>query len=385
MEKTLSLNEQPVIKERNYGIDLLRLVSMLMVVSLHILEFYVGGVMKGAESLTFKGEFLWTLEILCLGAVNIYALISGFVGYKSRHKASNIIYLCLQLIFFTLIISGTDLILSIRQGSELSAKDVFLSFFPSIKGYWYFSAYFCLFFFMPILDKIIESASRKSLKIAAVLCFCVFCCFTQIFTEVSGLEGGYTVLWLVLLYLLGAYISRYDPLKNWSAWACFLGYAVCVALTVISRVAIGYGTLYLLDEIKWINLLVSYTSPTVTVGAVFVLCGFSKLRIGKIPAKIIAFLSPMAFGVYLIHCHPIIFSYFIGAFEWINQYPIWQIPLTVLAISLFIFSSCLFIDGIRLALFKLCRIKRLSIFLERIIGKFIKSILKIFHISLENE
>ena len=189
MEKTLSLNEQPVIKERNYGIDLLRLVSMLMVVSLHILEFYVGGVMKGAESLTFKGEFLWALEILCLGAVNIYALISGFVGYKSRHKASNIIYLCLQLIFFTLIISGTDLILSIRQGAELSAKDVFLSFFPSIKGYWYFSAYFCLFFFMPILDKIIESASRKSLKIAAVLCFCVFCYNVQPGVEINYADG----------------------------------------------------------------------------------------------------------------------------------------------------------------------------------------------------
>lgn len=385
MEKTLSVNEQAITKERNYGIDLLRLVSMLMVVSLHILDSYVGGVLKGAEELTFKGEFLWTLEILCLGAVNIYALISGFVGYKSKHRGSNIIYLCLQLIFFTLIISGTDLIMAINQGAELSVKEVILSFLPSIKGYWYFSAYFCLFFFMPLLDKIIETASRKSLKIAAILCFCVFCCFTQIFTEVSGLEGGYTIWWLVLLYLLGAYLSRYDPLKKWSAWACFLGFAVCVALTVISRIAIGYGTLYWFDEIKWISLLVSYTSPTVTLGAVFVVCGFSKLKIGKIPAKIISFLAPMAFGVYLIHCHPVIFSRLIGSFEWINLYPVWQIPLIVLAISLYIFCSCLFIDGIRLAVFKLCRIKQFSNLLAKVIEKFVNFILKIFHARLEDE
>ena len=70
------------VKERNYGIDLLRIISMFMVVVLHVVGH--GGVLNATIGLTLKGEIAWAIEIASYCAVNCYALITGFVAYKSQ-------------------------------------------------------------------------------------------------------------------------------------------------------------------------------------------------------------------------------------------------------------------------------------------------------------
>ena len=87
------------IKNRNYGIDLLRIITMFMIVNLHIL--YHGGILS-SEKLYFgstKFNIVWIIEIVSYVAVNCYALISGFVGVNSKNKYSNIILLWLRVAF----------------------------------------------------------------------------------------------------------------------------------------------------------------------------------------------------------------------------------------------------------------------------------------------
>ena len=370
MDNTTLINSTAPKKERNYGIDLLRLISMLMVVILHILGY--GGGLSGVENFTLKGELLWGLEILCFGAVNMYAIISGYVGYKTSHRWSNIIYLCLQTAFFAVIITGVDLALLISQGAELEFRYVFWNLFPTIKGLWYISAYFCVFFFMPILDKIIDVVDKRTLKTVALFCFAVFCCFPDAYSQVAGLRYGYSVLWLALLYLLGAYFKKYGLLPRCPSWLCFVGFLTCVLITSISRSAIGLTTQYYFGEPKLYDVLVYYTSPTMVLAAVFAVAGFAKLNFKRaIPKKIIAFLCPMALGVYLIHCHPVIVSQMEKMFDWIGAEPIAIGIGYVIINALIIFGICLFIDWIRLLLFKLCQVKRLSEWLEKIMHRFV--------------
>lgn len=90
------------IKERNYGIDLLRIVTMFMIVNLHV--FWYGGILR-SENLYFlsaKYNIVWILEIICYVAVNCYALISGFVGIESRYKYSNIVLLWFRVVFYSI-------------------------------------------------------------------------------------------------------------------------------------------------------------------------------------------------------------------------------------------------------------------------------------------
>ena len=93
MDNTISIKV-----ERNYGIDLLRIISMIMVVVLHML--LQGGVLDNANNLKFNNYTAWFLEISCLCATNVFGIISGYVGYKAKQKYANIFYM--MRIFFIL-------------------------------------------------------------------------------------------------------------------------------------------------------------------------------------------------------------------------------------------------------------------------------------------
>lgn len=70
-------------REHNYGIDMLRIVSMFLIVILHIMGH--GRVLAACEGTKGFGVS-WLLEIIAYPAVNCYALISGFVGYSAHEK-----------------------------------------------------------------------------------------------------------------------------------------------------------------------------------------------------------------------------------------------------------------------------------------------------------
>ena len=77
-----SVKEKKFIDKRNYGIDALRLISMLGVVALHVLGR--GGVLANAAGK--KYAVCWFLECLAFCAVNCYGIISGYVCYSEEKK-----------------------------------------------------------------------------------------------------------------------------------------------------------------------------------------------------------------------------------------------------------------------------------------------------------
>ena len=83
--------------ERNYGIELLRIVAMLAVCLLHILG--QGGILAKTVKYSLRYELVWFMEIAAYCAVNCYALISGYVGVGSKYKYSKLGYICLQALF----------------------------------------------------------------------------------------------------------------------------------------------------------------------------------------------------------------------------------------------------------------------------------------------
>lgn len=358
------------VNERNYGIDLLRIFAMLMVVILHVLGR--GGVLDNVSSLSVTGEIYWAIEIACYCAVNVYGLISGYVGYRAKHKYQNIIVLCLQVTFYALIITGVEIILLLNAGEQIFFETIIFHIFPTINSLWYFSAYFCLFFFMPILNEIVKSVEKRILRNC---CIFVFCFFAMVSSKVGNLNGGYSVFWLMLLYVLGGYLAKYEVLKTASVKKCFLGYFACVIITILSRIVIGNV------DIKCINALVAYTSPTIVLSAVFLIVAFSKIKMNKKVVAIVSFVSPLTFSVYLIHCHPYISGKIANAFVWIAHEPIYYAPLIVLLVALAIFIACVVLDFIRINVFKVCKTKKLALLIEKFFEKVFAVIFKALRIK----
>ena len=63
--------------QRDYGIDLLRIISMLMVPIVHVIG--QGGILAAAVPFSIQYESAWMLMSFVLVAVNCFILITGYV------------------------------------------------------------------------------------------------------------------------------------------------------------------------------------------------------------------------------------------------------------------------------------------------------------------
>lgn len=113
------------MKTRNYGIDFLRMISMIMIVMLHTLGH--GGILRSVSFLSVHYQIAWLLEVIAFGAVNTYAMISGFVSVDSHFKISNILILWLQVLFYGILINTVFFFLLPESRNTSCSRSKFLS------------------------------------------------------------------------------------------------------------------------------------------------------------------------------------------------------------------------------------------------------------------
>lgn len=344
------------MREKNYGINALRMLSMFMVVILHILT--QGGILNASDRFTGQYEAGWLLQTAAFCAVDVYALISGYVWINAKYRYRNLIELWLQVLFYTILIT----ILFWRfVPNSLSAVDWLKAFFPvMLNQYWYFSSYVALFLFIPLLNVILEKMEKGKLKFSIGMILLFFSCAQTLFySDVFGTNDGFSAIWLMILYIVGGYIRKYGPGKNVKATKYLVGYVVMIGLTWLSKLFIEILTLHILGEVRAGNYLISYKSPTILLAAICLVMFFERIHIPLFGEKMIRLFAPMTFGVYLIHTHPLVFSYFMKdrftkyvAFPWVVEI------LAVLGTAVCINLICYVIDFIRLELFKRLHIRQ---------------------------
>lgn len=340
---------------RNYGIDLLRIVSMLMVVILHILG--QGGILKGTTPITVNYEVSWFLEIAALCAVNCYALISGFVGYGSKFKYTNIVYIWIQVVFYNFFIT---LIYSFILPNVPNER-LWGAIFPvTNRAYWYFTAYFCVYFLTPIINTAIKHLTENKLKaisLSLILIFTVIPLFTK--RDLFFTIDGYSAIWLAILYFLGGVIKKCRILEKIRIRWLLLMYLGVVLITWLYKLWADSHNMFSPSEPKMRQIFVEYTSPTILFAAIFLLVAFSKLKINKRVIKFVKWAAPLSFGVYLIHVqHYIWQQLFKNAFAYYTEFNTVALVFSVLGTAVVIYIVCSLIDFLRGKLFELLKIKK---------------------------
>lgn len=354
-------------KERNYGIDLLRIAAMFFVCLLHVLRF--GGILGSAKPLSAQYEIAWFLETAAYCAVNCYALISGYVGLHSRFKLSNLIELWLQVAFYSF---GFYALSFLFNRDRMALSTVVKALLPaSSEIYWYFTSYFCAFFFFPLINWLINNMPRAKARLGIYACLFLFCAMTSLrHANLFGLNGGYGPLWLLVLYFIGGYIRKYDCFSHWRIRRALLIYLGCTV--------IGWGWRWLAEAcgLPRSDLFCRYVSPNMVLAAVALLVAFSKLNIRPLLCKLIGWVAPLSFGVYIIHLHPVVFSMlFSGRFAFLANYPFLSTGLAAIGVAIGIFACCAVVDWLRKLLFQLLQLKKLSV----AVGGFIEKKVRAMH------
>ena len=174
-------------RPHNAGVDLLRVLSMFMVVVLHVLG--QGGVLAALTPGTPGWALGWTLECACYCAVDCFGLVSGYVAHSRYFSGRRCVLLWAQVAFYS---AGIALLFKLFYPESTSFRSILAACFPVMsQKYWYFTAYFTLIFFAPFLTILLENLSRaqvKQLLAAIVFLFCLL----PLAAEFSWWESGWT-------------------------------------------------------------------------------------------------------------------------------------------------------------------------------------------------
>lgn len=314
---------EKIPSERHVGIDALRLVSMLMVCLFHV------------QIMTGNTPYV---AVACCIAVNLFAIISGYVCIQSHWKIKRYINLWMQVAFYCVLCYALWYIMSCIGLIKNYQPSVYIYFLPvPLAGFnWYFTAYTGLFLVMPFINKLASVLNKQ--QYLAMIILSVFCLsvLTTLRQTHELFYNGFNTAWLIALYLVGGYFKMHHVNISWKL--CVTVYTTCV---------IGMAAMHNIRGFTPFD----YASPLSLISACVVFQLFAKWRPTRpCVVKSIEFFVPYAFGVYLIHVQPPVWHYIQKAVGLVNYRVCsewWMIVLPALVI----FVACLLIDMCRGYLF----------------------------------
>ena len=347
--------------KRNYGIDLLKIIAMINVINLHINR---SSDLLKLDPKDIKFRKIILLEIFSYWPVDAFGLISGLIGFK-KYKFSNLIYLWFEYFYYSTFFS---LYLYIK--SNLDLKHLFLSCLPlGINRFWYVNAYFFMYLLLPFIT---DSASllniKKYTKLIAFIFFMysfyyIFIKNILVYTNYNFALKGYSTIWIIQLYIAGSYIGRFFINKS------FLPKTILFSIYICSSFFAYYFMFYNYKKNGHVNyLFIDYLSPTTILQSLSLLLLFSDFDISnKYLIKVLLFLNPLNFNVALIHMRifsiqtPIMKKFF----KYIRILGPKYLFFKIYGISSIIYFLCSFFDYFRYILFKILKIRCLSIYIEK--------------------
>ena len=299
----------------------------------------------------------WFLEAFSIAAVNIFMLISGYFLVDSTFKISRVAELVCQTLFYTV---GT-LIVSIAIGlipvSSLNVHTILTAVLPvHMEVFWFISCYIVIYLLQPLIAAGVKNMSVKSLRVLIVSLIvyeCLFKSFLPFKLEVD--DAGYSVIWFLVMFLLGAYMKRFSfRFLNTSSAGVALFFAASILVftetLVIDFVINRFGKF---EYIRTVATEYNHIFPLLASVGIFTAFIYKKTMGPKL-GNIICRISPMALGVYLLQ-ESLPFRY-----EWQKWFklpgslndPVYLFILKVIAAVLGMYILGTAVDYVRIRIFK---------------------------------
>ena len=229
MDKTKTINKS---SHNHMGIEMLRIISMVMIVAMHYLTFGGGRLLNypNIGPNFWIGHFMWAFEAV---AVNCYVLISGYFLIISNkkdvfHKAFS---LWKRILFYSLGIYLLAILFHVGRGNWRLLAQAILPI--KFEMYWFVTAYFGMYILSPYLNILANSLSQKEYIRFLLIQFTMFSLVSSYGFDTFIVKAGYSFLWFIFLYYLGGYIKLYNLGHSLSNQRLLLGYVIPSVLVFI--------------------------------------------------------------------------------------------------------------------------------------------------------
>lgn len=219
------------IKHRESNIELLRIVSMLMIVVWHFLVHAHGG-----DSMSSVEWYMHDIgKVLTVSATSIFVLISGYFGIRFSFR--KVLSLYLQCFIWGLI--GYLLYAFCANTPPIKITTLFgrLLAFTHNK-WWFINTYLELMFLAPLLNAAIEYFSKKQ-HLYFIMLFAGVTLYMGYCRETGEDTWGTSLSHFLWLYMIARYINKYGDLSfiqrcRWVWLSGFLGASlITFGLTIL--------------------------------------------------------------------------------------------------------------------------------------------------------
>lgn len=273
--------------KRNSAFELLRLISMFLIVFYHAYYYVIG---HAGLSQTDKA----VVAPFHIGVI-VFVLISGYfnirfsLGGLFKLLAKWFIYFTPLLLFFSLANENISLGGVIRPF-------VFISHTP----YWFMRSYLFLFLLIPLIEFCVKNMGKRKRWYLLISLFFM----TTYMGLVKGLPMEYEgkgVISFIFLYIIGDTLRYYEKWwKSISIWKILMCYVV---LNTLIFLGIKYGD----EKISGIVFYLSYPygSPVIVLNAILLFILFGHITINS---DMINWFAKSTLSIYLLHVHPVVLN-----------------------------------------------------------------------------
>lgn len=298
-------------KNRDVGIDLLKVLLALMVISVHFNAPATGHVASSVTNSAMM-HLIGFFVALCYPAVNCYIIISGFFSYQIHKTYSGLFSSLLKLWFCLLFFSVFGyIVMVVIEVNSFSVSELIKRLFPISRGEWWFmSKYFLLMLLSPMINKFVDDQTKKEmfLVLAVSITLCSLIPFFMKFDDSMDVNNGGSVVWFMVLYYTGAFIQKYICVKK--SKRNVLKYLL---LFFVFTIAMGRINSFC-SHVSFLNgyHVSMYNSVIVYGQAIMLFIAFWNLDLKNERLKgIILSLAGMSMASYVFHCQEDI-----GPFIW---------------------------------------------------------------------
>lgn len=339
MEKSVQSTK---IINRNTSIELLRIISMIMIMFHHFA--YHGNFEWNFNEVTLP--HLWYDFILMGGkvGVDIFVLISGYFLIENTEKLfqpKKLLKFWGQVVFYSIM---TYLLSVMLRLNAFEIKQLIKVCLPiTYPGWWFASTYFMLYLIHPFLNKLLHGLSKTEYQYLILM---MVLCWSIIPTATTQLFESNSLLWFVTLYGIAGYVNLYGGNQKLQSKHYFSLYFMVLIITyTVSTTFLFLGT----KKEEWSTHAIDFFEIErlpILLMAITLFMGFVTLKMNY--HKWINMIASATFGVYLIHDSSYIRYYLRTNIFKINQYQdsTFLILYSILVVFI-LYVSCTMIDLIR--------------------------------------
>lgn len=334
------------VKKRNASLDLLRILSMLLIIFLHSIDH--SGVLEQAEvssgTMYFYVRFAYGLCMVC---VNCYVMISGYYLVTSKFRLQKLAVLWMEAAFYSLVLK---LLFMVTGQEAFSLLSLVSCFFPILTGrYWFLTIYVGMYLVSPFLNKLIRAMNRRDHTVLNLCLFLLFSLWSSIHPSIAGMNsgGGWGLAWFAVLYLAAAWFRLYYTPGHRPVILIGMYLLIPLLMTVgqVAANAVGIGVLQSIIG-NWFR----YDSAPVYLMTLSLFAAFLNVRLPRTRvAEAICSVAPLTLGVYLIHAHANVSPWLWELLNLPAKMSLAWFPLIQLGCVIAIFVMCIAIDALRKA------------------------------------